>query len=199
MTGKGGLTVEAMKELWKKEFLPSIRREMKAEIDSVKTDIKKIEARFDKIEESQAFLSDKYDGIIETLQSSKKQAAAAEAKAKDQDKEIYNLQCGRYEHDAAIDELQQYSRRDCLEITGIPIPPIDNPKKLVQELASTVGVTVQDDQISTAHRLPSTKKVKHRIIVKFTQRWQNVKKSPVNPQGNWIFYTQLRDSKKNLH
>ena len=80
MTGKGGLTVEAMKELWKKEFLPSIRREMKAEIDSVKTDIKKIEARFDKIEESQAFLSDKYDGIIETLQSSKKQAAAAEAK-----------------------------------------------------------------------------------------------------------------------
>ena len=92
MTGKGGLTVEAMKKLWKKEFLPSIRREMKAEIDSVKTDIKKIEARFDKIEESQAFLSDKYDGIIETLQSSKKQAAAAEAKAKDQDKEIYNLQ-----------------------------------------------------------------------------------------------------------
>ena len=77
------LTVEAMKELWRKEFLPSIRREMKAEIDSIKTDIKKIEARFDKIEESQAFLSDKYDGIIETLQSSKKQAAAAEAKAKD--------------------------------------------------------------------------------------------------------------------
>ena len=143
MTGKGGLTVEAMKELWKKEFLPSIRREMKAEIDSVKTDIKKIEARFDKIEESQAFLSDKYDGIIETLQSSKKQAAAAEAKAKDQDKEIYNLQCGRYEHNVAIDELQQYSRRDCLEITGIPI---DNPKKLVQELASTVGVTIQDNE-----------------------------------------------------
>lgn len=68
MTGKGGLRVYDTKELWKKEFLSSIRQEMKAEIDSIKADIMKIEAQFVKIEESQAFLSDKHDGVIEVLQ-----------------------------------------------------------------------------------------------------------------------------------
>ena len=35
---------------------------------------------------------------------------------------------------------------------------------------SLIDVSVSEDQISTAHRLPDTKKVKNRIIVKFVQR-----------------------------
>ena len=32
-----------------------------------------------------------------------------------------------YDLEAKLDELEQYTRRDCLEITGIPIVPNDNP------------------------------------------------------------------------
>ena len=60
--------------------------------------------------------------------------------------------------------------RDCIEITGIPVLPLDNPKQLVLELGSLIGVSISEDQISTAHRLPDTKKVQNRIIVKFVQR-----------------------------
>lgn len=62
--------------------------------------------------------------------------------------------------------------RDCLEleIVGIPRVPQDNPKQLVQKVGSLIDVDINVNDISTAHRLPDTKKVKNRIIVKFVRR-----------------------------
>ena len=59
---------------------------------------------------------------------------------------------------------------DCLEMAEIPVPPIDNPKQLVMEVGSLIGVDLNDNHISTAHRLPDTKKTNNRIIVKFVNR-----------------------------
>ena len=76
-----------------------------------------------------------------------------------------------YDLEVQLDELQQYIRRDCLEITGIPIIPVnDNPALLVQEMSTLIGVQLEENDISTAHRLPPTKKIKNRLIVKFTRR-----------------------------
>lgn len=61
-------------------------------------------------------------------------------------------------------------RRDCLGITGIPVIPLDNPNRLVVELFSALDIDLNEQEISTAHRLPATKKVKERIIVKFVRR-----------------------------
>lgn len=48
--------------------------------------------------------------------------------------------------------------------------PQDIPKQLVLDLGSLIDVSISGDQISTAHRLPDTRRVKNRIIVKFVQR-----------------------------
>ena len=49
--------------------------------------------------------------------------------------------------------------------------PNDNPALLVREMSDwVIGVKLDDNDISVAHRLPSTKKVKDRLIVKFTRR-----------------------------
>ena len=72
--------------------------------------------------------------------------------------------------DCAINVMQQYLRRDCIENTGIPTLPLDNPKQLVIELGSLIDVIIGGDQISTTHRLPDFRKVKNRIVVKFLQR-----------------------------
>ena len=69
-----------------------------------------------------------------------------------------------------LDELEQYARRDCLEITGIPVVPNDSPALLVKEMSEIMGVNLNENDISIAHRLPQTKKVKDRLIVKFTRR-----------------------------
>ena len=62
------------------------------------------------------------------------------------------------------------TRRDCLEITGIPVVPYDSPALLVKEMSEIMGVNLNENDISIAHRLPPTKKVKDRLIVKFTRR-----------------------------
>lgn len=68
-----------------------------------------------------------------------------------------------------MDDTQQYLTRDCLEITGVPITPHDNPNQIVKEIGSLIGVDVNDSDIAAAHKLPAFKKVKNHMI-KFLQR-----------------------------
>ena len=115
-------------------------------------------------------MSDKYDTVPGILQATETQIAGLEANVKEQTDQISKLQAADYGKDCTIDAMQQYLRRDCIEITGIPTLPLDNPKQLVLELGSLIGVSLSEDQISTAHRLPDTKKVKNRTIPNFVQR-----------------------------
>ena len=70
-----------------------------------------------------------------------------------------------------LDELEQYAQGDCLEITGIPVVPNDSPALMVKEMSEIMGVNLNENDISIAHRLPPTKQVKDRLIqVKFTRR-----------------------------
>ena len=85
-------------------------------------------------------------------------------------KTITGLKNNDYDNMVAIDEIQQYQRRDWLEITGMPTLPNDKPKNIVMELGATLGVLLNENDISTAHRLPPTRKIQDRIIVKFVRR-----------------------------
>ena len=71
-----------------------------------------------------------------------------------------------YQVECVIDEMQQYSRRDCLEITGIPVLSDDSPKQLVKKTGFLTDVEINDNNIAAAHRLPDTAKAKHRMFVK---------------------------------
>lgn len=77
-------------------------------------------------------------------------------------------------------ELKQYSRRECLEIHGIPLPPKErdikeNTNELVLKIGDMMGVSVRPEDISVSHRIPTSQKYQGRrsapaIIVKFTRR-----------------------------
>ena len=61
-------------------------------------------------------------------------------------------------------------RRKCIEFSEIPMLPLDSPSNLTQELGQLIGVTVDKQDISIAHRLPGTKSKKDGFIVKFVRR-----------------------------
>ena len=63
--------MESLKELWAKEFLPNIRKELRKEIDSLKDSLLDLETRFDEIEKSQSFISKKYDTVISAIKDVK--------------------------------------------------------------------------------------------------------------------------------
>lgn len=164
------LTRETFLELWKAELLPSIKAEIQAETQAMKQEFEELRKRMMNIEKSQEFVAAKYDETIEALQSLKKQISTSETEINRQAEEMSSIHDNIEECYTLIDEVQQYSRRDCLEISGIPKLTNDDPKQLVTELSALTGVVIQDGDISTAHRLPDTKNNKNRIIVKFVKR-----------------------------
>ena len=61
----------------------------------------------------------------------------------------------------SFNELEQYSRRDCMEIRGIPEISSDtreDTNEIVVELGRKIGVDLKKEDISTSHRLPSKRK-----------------------------------------
>ena len=56
MDAKGYLNVNDLRKIWKEEFLPSIKRELKSELEALRTSIKTLTARVDGIEKSLSFI-----------------------------------------------------------------------------------------------------------------------------------------------
>ena len=181
MPTENKLSIHDLRKLWKEEFLPSIKQEIKAEIFALKSSIDALTQGCDALEKSQDFISKKYESVIETIQKSNSQAIKLDKEYKEvtdslKQKHIdlvgttNKLEDTLYQIECSLDETQQYPRRDCLEITGVTIKPDDKPKQIVKEIGSLIGVEIEDSDIVAAHKLPDSKKVKNRMIVKFLQR-----------------------------
>ncbi|XP_078000068.1 uncharacterized protein LOC144452789 [Glandiceps talaboti] len=73
-----------------------------------------------------------------------------------------------------LHDLQQYTRRNNLEIHGIPEQPDEDTDSIVTKVANTVGVRITSSDIDISHRLPSRSHQEHitpaPIIVRFTRR-----------------------------
>ena len=62
----------------------------------------------------------------------------------------------------ANNDLEQYTRRECVEISGIPQKPDESTNTIVKQLGKAVGVEIADIDISVSHRLPPSKLYKSR-------------------------------------
>jgi len=77
-----------------------------------------------------------------------------------------------------IQDIEQYSRRDNIEIVGIPYTPREDLYAILDTIARTIDVTYSNSDVSIVHRLPDRKKTgKPNIIVKFISRYY---------KDNWI-------------
>ena len=75
----------------------------------------------------------------------------------------------------SINEMEQYSRRECLEIKGIPVTKDENTDELVTKVGELMGLSIKEEIISVSHRLPISNRYKGKrtestIIVKFVRR-----------------------------
>lgn len=161
----------------KRDIRAQVCQEIKNEMTSVKSSIADLSERFTKIEESQDFiskqfddLSKKLDSLSSTIQTSKKQFVLNETNTKALETQLENLQSYTDQLECEIDEMQQYLRRDCLEIVGVPKLLDEEPKEIVKEICNAMNIDLKDEDISIAHRLPDNRKTKDRIIVKFVRR-----------------------------
>ena len=73
----------------------------------------------------------------------------------------------------SLNELEQYTRRDCTEIRGIPLPEEpseEDTNDMVIQLSEKIGAPMERNDISISHRIPSVRdSVEPAIIVKFVR------------------------------
>lgn len=71
----------------------------------------------------------------------------------------------------STDAMENYSRRNNLEISGLPETEGENPDSAVIAIAQVVGVTISENDIDAAHRVPTKKREGIKpLIVKFISR-----------------------------
>ena len=119
-----------------------------------KEEISKLKKELEVVKSSQDFISSKY----EDLQTDYKKL---QKKNKEQEKQILVLQdqASKIEEnnvkaDEKVDAIEQYGRRQNLEIVGVPYTEGENTNEIVTEIAKLIEVDVKPDDISTSHRLP---------------------------------------------
>lgn len=145
---------------WKLENEKEIAA-LKAELVEVKKknqeDVLALKTELADVKRSQTFISGKYEELkIEHNTLKKKSSDLIEKGANE---------------DARIDSLEQYGRRQNLEIVGIPSSNGENTTDIVMKVADLIDVKISPRDISTSHRL----KVKNKsqtppIIVRFVSR-----------------------------
>ena len=146
------LTVEEVKSL------------INAELGPVKAKFAHYDQKIGELETSLSFLSGKYDTLINQVQSSNDKYNGLEKKVKDLQKVQFDLEC-------SVDDLAQYLRRDCVEISGILPTEELTCEDIVLSLGNEMDLELDKEDISTAHVLPTFDKGKDdKMIVKFTRR-----------------------------
>ena len=113
------------------------------------------------VKTSQEFICAKYEDLktnYENLQKiNKKQAEEIE----NLQAQSTNLEVRGANDEGKLDDIEQYGRRQNLEIVGIPTKPGENTNKIVQEVAKLMKINLSEDQISTSHRLPAPQRPKN--------------------------------------
>ena len=90
-------------------------------------------------------------------------AVAAAVAKKDEEIAALKEEVGKLSEQ--VNDLEQYSRRQCLNFSGIPEQQNENTDKLIIEIAKAAGVNVKPDDIDVSHRIGKPKAGKPRAII----------------------------------
>ena len=131
------------------------------------------------------FVNAKYEELLEMMKSSKEERKAL----KDENKLLYDenkilkatirsIESSLESDTRANNDLEQYTRRECVEIRGIPVaatPSEEQTNNIVTNVGKLLGMDITQNDISVSHQMPQSQKHKGKpgppaIIVKFTRR-----------------------------
>ena len=108
-----------------------------------------LQMMIDEVMETAKFINAKYDDLV------KQQKALKLA--------LHTMEAKFYSVAKAHDDLEQYGRRECVKIRGIPVP--SDPKSedtnaVVKSVGDLMGISVTDNDISVSHWMPQSKRYK---------------------------------------
>lgn len=138
-----------------KEFLRKVLEEFKKEMFD---ELKSFKKEVTELRASMEFLSNAVDSSNTMMKSI--QADLSSIKKENIQIQLQNnlLKADVNGLKERLRALEQYSRRTNIEISGIPETPKENIIQIVKDVGSAMGVTLEEGQVTAAHRVPSYKR-----------------------------------------
>jgi len=144
-------------------------------------EIKAFKSKVKSLRKSQQFTSNHNDDLTKSYKSALLTNKQHKQDINRLNKRPDDLQKQSSEDELKIDELEQYDRRQNLEIQGVPETADEDVTQITMELVKSLDIELDAEDISIAHRLPkkqrfgktrsSTVDNKHPIIiVRFVSR-----------------------------
>ena len=159
-----------------------------------------LKLKIDEIVNSITFLSDQYDDLLKKVnkleQEKKKVLSQENVTLKNEiSKNANEVKLAK----ESCDNMDQYIRRDCLEVRGIPVQGDESTNDIIMKVGEMIGVDVNKDDISISHRLSTTKPSQRdtlytdpAIIVKFVKRDTRDSYNIAVPYlKTWVFWNLL--------
>lgn len=159
----GSATVPLTKDFFMR-VLDNLKTDVFGELKSFRTELAELNA-------SAKFISDKLDESSQLWKEVTQELTVIK-------KENYELQLKNANLSSEVGvlkdkvrSLEQYSRVNNIEISGLPVTAGENVVDLVKDVGTAIGVAVKNGDISATHRVPSFKKERTpSIIVQFLSR-----------------------------
>lgn len=152
--------------------ITNLDKKMSAKLTVLEEKMAATNEEITEIKTSQQFISDTFDGFRQDMDHAKEDIKSLQMENTALKTTVKNLEQKLAVNSDETDKMDQYLRRDCLELAGIPVIPNEDTNAIVCAVAKNMGVELDDCDISTSHRLPPPRRGKGtpRIIVKFVRR-----------------------------
>lgn len=165
---QGSCSSASSKSELTKQFLVSVldqlKKEVFEEINIVKGDV-------GKLTDSAKFSSDKLDDSKKLLEDLKAQLTALRKENEKLRAENSKLSSEVSDMKTRVRSLEQYTRKNNIEISGVPVTKGENATDIVKDVGAALGLEVRENEVSAAHRIPSFNRERlPSIVVQFVSR-----------------------------
>ncbi|KAG8275853.1 hypothetical protein J6590_077308 [Homalodisca vitripennis] len=151
-----------------KEFLVRTLESFKTEVLS---EIRASSNELKKFEESLNMFSDVVDRATKLMEETNKRLSAIEKENQQLRENNAELQGQVSELKVRMRNMEQYSRKTNIEISGVPVTNGKNVMSIVEDVGAVVDVEFKEEEVQAAHRVPTFKASRTQpLVVQFSKR-----------------------------
>lgn len=157
------------------ELRKTVTSVVSAQLQVVKTDVDTIVRA---IEDSQQFLSAKFDGIVNDVQSLKEDNDLLKAEVADLRKSQSSLSTLVYKLESNCDKTNKESLSNNAVVLGIPVQSKENVPELISKVAKCIGADVPAPSLLSASRVTTSSSALNKLVpIRITFEDKAVKES----------------------
>ena len=130
------------------------------EINTLKNDWLFLQSEIEQLKEKAdytlgglSYIANEYDDFLTDIKKLKNQNQSIIEEFGQINQNVEQIHKQQIENEEQLDRLEQYGRRENLELHGIPVKENENTNEIVKEVAKSLDINLEDQVISTSHRL----------------------------------------------